>query len=429
MAIKSRHTVLLLGGKPIGSVEIAKYVKARGDKLIVADYLPVEQSPGKRLADEVWDVSTAEVDLLADKARKAGVDTVIAGVHEFNIERAIELAGMLDVPFWCDADQWSAFEDKPAFKRLCYDHGISVAREYDPGDPGSIAFPVVVKPADGSGSRGFSKCFALKDFDAALAKAREFSPTGTALVEELVQGEAVIIHYTVHEERVMFSGIADKHSEQMGQKGAPIMALQVAPSVHQAQYLSEVDSKCRDMVESLGVSEAPLWIEAFYRDGEFVFNEAGLRFGGSMTNLMVKELCGVDQMAVLYAACSGEACEVGDPEFVPGLRYAIFPTHLHAGKIASVEGFEGLAEDLRFVGATVVHGEGDEIADWGSAQQVFAYLHFKATSVSQLLDAMREALETLSVKDSEGNEMLFSLFDPADATDFPPFLAAQTGRE
>ena len=75
--------------------------------------------------------------------------------------------------------------------------------------------------------------------------------------------------------------------------------------------------------------------------------------------------------------------------------------------------------------ATVVHGAGDEIADWGSAQQVFAYLHFKAASALQLVDAMRKALETLSVRDAKGNEMLFSLFDPSDPAGYPAFLSSQ----
>lgn len=421
------HTVLLLGGKPIGSVEIARYVKSRGDRLIVADYLPTEQSPAKRLADEVWDVSTDDIELLEAKAREAGVDAVMVGVHGFCIECGIELSGRLGLPFWCTSEQWKACEDKPAFKRLCRNFGIRVAREFAPDAVDGIDFPVAVKPADGSGSRGFSKCYGPEAFPAALAKARESSPTGEALVEELVEGEAVIIHYTVHNGRVMFCGVADKHSEQMGAKGAPIMALQVAPSVHQAQYLAEVDAKARAMVESLGVREAPLWIEAFYRDGEFVFNEAGLRFGGSMTNLMVRELCGVDQMSVLYGACTGDALDVDAPSLRDGVRYAIFPTHLRTGRISLVEGLDALAEDPCFVAATIVHGVGDEVYDWGSAQQVFAYLHFRAGDAARLADAMRMALKVLSVKGKDGEEMLTSLFDPADAANYPEFLLSRMG--
>lgn len=416
------HTVLLMGGKPIGSTEIARYVKGRGDRLVVTDYLDPSDSPAKRIADEAWDVSTADVGELAHRCREEGVDAVMTGVHEFNIERTIELTEALGLPCWCDRAQWDSFEDKPTFKRLCRGYGIAVAREYDPDDPGSVEFPVVVKPADGSGSRGFSKCLSLEELDGAVARAREFSPTGTALVEELVQGEAAIVHYTVHGGRAHFSGMADKHSERMGEKGAPIMALQVAPSVHQAQYLAEVDAKARALVESLGLRESVLWIEAFYRDGEFVFNEAGLRFGGSMTNYMVRELCGIDQMALMYACAAREPYDIGEPELRDDVRYAVFPMHLRPGTVASIDGLNALEADPNFVAYVPVHGQGDEISDWGSAQQVLAYLHFSAPDAAGLVTSMRRAMSVLSVKGEDGAKMLTSLFDPGDEDAYPDFL-------
>lgn len=415
-------TILLMGGKPIGSTEIARYVKGQGDHLIVTDYLDPSDSPAKRLADEAWNVSTADIAELAQRCRRAGVDAVMTGVHEFNIERTIELCEALGLPCWCDRRQWDSFEDKPTFKRLCREHGICVAREFCADDAGSVEFPVVVKPADGSGSRGFSKCHHADELAAAVAKAREFSPTGTAFVEEFVEGEAVIVHYTVHGGRAYFTGIADKHSERMGEGGAPIMALQVAPSVHQAQYLAEVDAKARALIESLGLREAPLWIEAFYRDGRFVFNEAGLRFGGSMTNYMVRALCGVDQMALMYADATGEPYDMPRPEPREGVCYAVLPTHLRAGRIASVDGLDELEGDPNFVAAVLVHAVGDEISGWGSAQQVFAYLHFCSPNASGLMASMKGALRTLSVRDDGGRELLTSLFDPSNTRAYPRFL-------
>ena len=44
--------LLVLGGKPIGSVELVERAKELGAYVIVADYLPIEQSPAKRIADE-----------------------------------------------------------------------------------------------------------------------------------------------------------------------------------------------------------------------------------------------------------------------------------------------------------------------------------------------------------------------------------------
>lgn len=78
----AQTTLLVLGGKPIGSCEIVEYAKSRGAHVIVADWLDPEQSPAKLLADESWNVSTADLDELEKRSRNAGVNAVLTGVHE-----------------------------------------------------------------------------------------------------------------------------------------------------------------------------------------------------------------------------------------------------------------------------------------------------------------------------------------------------------
>lgn len=344
-------------------------------------------------------------------------------MHEFNIERAIELTEALGLPFYCTQKQWDTFENKGGFKRLCETFGIDVARQYDPDSTfGSDVFPLAVKPLDGSGSRGFSRVDKLGDLQRAVENARRFSPTGAALVEDYIDGDAVIIHYTVSDGKVLFSGIADKHSERVGSDGAPIMAVQLAPSVHQDEYLASTDEKARLMIESTGLTNAPLWIEAFYSNGRFIFNEAGLRFGGSMTNVMVEKLAGIDQMSVLYGAVMGDRIQ-GTNRAERSQVYAIMPVHVRPGVISSIDGLDHVKDDDNFVSITMVHHVGDAIEPWGSAQQVLAYLHFAASDIASLLDSMRYALGSLSVRDEEtGKDLLFSLFDPREPDAYPSFL-------
>ena len=40
--------LLVLGGKPIGSIELVQKAKAKGIYTIVTDYLPIEESPAKK---------------------------------------------------------------------------------------------------------------------------------------------------------------------------------------------------------------------------------------------------------------------------------------------------------------------------------------------------------------------------------------------
>lgn len=268
-------------------------------------------------------------------------------------------------------------------------------------------------------------CFNADEALAAAERAKEFSPTGSVLVEEFVDADAVIVQYTAHNGRVLYSGMTDKLSLKADAHGAPIMALQLAPSVHEAEYLETVNDKAVRAFESIGLSEGPIWVEAFYQGGRFVFNEMGLRFGGSMTNLLVKRMAGIDQMAVLYDAALG----LRGPgiKFCPaeGSVYAIWPVHLKPGKIASIEGLDQVESDVAFEARTMVHGVGDEIDAWGSAQQVLAYLHFRSETASGLLRAMSRAKAALSVKGENGEDLLYSLFDPDDPSRFPRFLRSR----
>ena len=422
-------TLLVLGGKPIGSCELVEYAHARGDQVIVADYLPVEQSPAKLIADDHWEISTADIERLAEKCKERKVDGVLTGVHEFNIVMMAKLCMLLDLPCYCTEEQQLCCIDKKTFKDACSHMGIPVAREYQVDGVSTIRkdqFPLAVKPKDGSGSRGFSKCQTNEEVLPAVKKAREFSASGDVLIEEFIDADAVIIHYTAHQGKIEYSGIADKHSEKMGDEGSPIMALQIAPSIHEAEYLAELNSKAIAMLASLNITEGPAWIEAFHSQDGFVFNEMGYRFGGSLSYHLVNELYGIDQLELRYNHAMG----IEAPNFEPlphkGKLHAIWPLHVRAGTISSLVGFESLADDERLAALVKVHTAGDEIESWGSAQQVLAYLHITCESAQNIVNFMQEALKRLHAFDQDGNDMLYSLFDPSDTesqkVEYPSFL-------
>ena len=140
----------------------------------------------------------------------------------------------------------------------------------------------------------------------------------------------------------------------------------------------------------------------------------GYRFGGSLTYHLVRELYGVDQLKLEISHAMGDKGE--DLQVKPCFDgvYAIWPLHLHAGKIAQISGIDQLPNLPEHIALVQVHYVGDEIADWGSAQQVFAYVHLKGENIPALLDSMRSILDSIQVVDSDGNDMLFSLFDPWD---------------
>ena len=411
--------LLILGGKPIGSYELVQAAKSMGHYVIVADYLSDEESPAKRIADESWNVSTADIDALKVKCLECAVDGVLAGVHDFNIEKMAELASALRLPCYTTPELQSLCDDKSAFKAHCRSYGIDVAREYGVDEAAHLpseAYPLAVKPRDGSGSRGFSKIGNASELGAAVERAVAFSFCGEPLIEEFIDAEALIAQYTAHNGKVYFCGLTDKYSLAMGTGGAPVMAFQSAPAGCTDRFISEVNRKVVSLLEDLGFAEGPIWLEFFNCGDRFVFNEIGYRFGGSLTYHLVKKLYGVDQLKLLIDYSLGENDENAlseEPKCSFDGSYAIWPLHLSPGKIARVEGLDWLRRQEHFSAMARVHWVGDEIRPWGSAQQVFAYLHLYGESLADVLGFSREVLKHVRVIGEDGSNLLFALFDPS----------------
>ena len=410
--------MLVLGGKPIGSVELVKRAKELGAYVIVTDYLPIEQSPAKRIADECWDISTAEVNKLTDLCKVHHVDGISAGVHEFNINRMLDLCENLNFPCYCKRDTWVYCDDKVEFKKLCISNKIPVARKYDINSQSSeqqidtLPYPVIVKPVDGSGSRGFHICNNAEELKAKYLDAECFSPTKRVIVEDYMPYDAVIIHYTMHNGKCYFSGMSDKISRKFASTGSSVMGFQSLPSKGLNSYLKRLDESTRRMFENAGFTDGPIWIEAFY-DGtdKFFFNEIGYRFGGSLTNYPVKYFYGIDQLDLMISSALS-----GNSPFTQTINenprnYCILPIHTKAGNIQHIVG-ENDIKSMNYIYAYVpVHFEGDEIHDWGSAQQVFCYIHVLYDTYKDLKNTLNDVMKTIKAIDLNGNNLLFTLFD------------------
>ena len=411
-----KKKLLILGGKPIGSCELVERAHAMGVETVVADYLPIEESPAKRISDEHWEISTACVDDLAVLCKSHNVSGVVAGVHEFNIVKMLELGERMGYSTYCTRKQWEITENKALFKDLCRVHQIPVAKtyEFDGEHDDGIVYPVITKPTDSSGSRGFSICRNKDELVTGYQLALKFSIEKKVLIEEFVDSDACIVHYTAIDGDIRYSTMSDKVSMSFP-GGSRVMALQVFPSKAEKCYLNTLNEKVMSMLKSIGMKNGPIWIEIFndVRNGRFVFNEASMRFGGSMTNYPVKFFTGVDQMSLmLKTALDMPLDQFGGEKYVPAKKhYCILPIHLRSGRIASICGEGDLQQIPGFIAVANVHFVGDIIEDWGTAQQVYCYLHLAFDTVNELAESVTAVLDSLKVVDANGANLLYTLYD------------------
>ena len=193
------------------------------------------------------------------------------------------------------------------------------------------------------------------------------------------------------------------------------MAVQFFPSVHEEQYLRDVDAKACRMLQKAGMRYGAVWIESFYHQGEFIFNEIGYRYGGSLTYYPVEFFYGINQMNLLvHHAVTGEGLY---PDFADakkrddGMQYAILPIQIHPCTICEIRGMdEVMAMDgvYRFVQS---HSVGNTIPNSGTTLQVFGYLHVIGRDKAAMEQTMRDVKKTMQVLDENGNNQLFTIWE------------------
>ena len=70
--------LLILGGDSF-SVDIVKTAQSMGVYTIVTDWYDTKRSPAKLVADEYWNISIEDYDLLSQKIKECGIDGIFTG--------------------------------------------------------------------------------------------------------------------------------------------------------------------------------------------------------------------------------------------------------------------------------------------------------------------------------------------------------------
>jgi len=153
--------LLILGGTLL-SCEIIKQAKKQGAFIVVTDYL--EDSPGKKIADKSFLISTTDVEAVVDLIRNEKIDGVLTGFIDLLLPYYVEICEKANIPCYATKEQIDITTNKTKFKELCRSFDVPVVEEYDikypftKGDIKHLEYPVLIKPVDNSGARGVFIC-------------------------------------------------------------------------------------------------------------------------------------------------------------------------------------------------------------------------------------------------------------------------------
>ncbi|MEY8460642.1 ATP-grasp domain-containing protein [Eggerthellaceae bacterium 24-137] len=342
---------------------------------------------GEKTADFFHPISITEIDAIAAACREIGVD----GVASIGSDLAnITVAGVA-AALGLTANSVECVDkstNKELMRRAFEEHGdpspksVPVTADTDLSAL-DLAYPVIVKPADRSGSRGITKLESPAGLAEAVDRALGESFAKEALVEEFACGDEYSVEYISWEGEHRFLSVTEKFTT-----GAPMFIEQghLEPARISAEREAAIRAVVEHALDSLGVrfgaSHSEVKVDA---DGTVKIIEIGSRMGGDcIGSHLVPLSCGYDFVGAVIDVALG----------VEPPRPAEGPCRAAAVRFVFSDGDEqalaalqaALPESVEFV--SPIEHDGHAIVDSGSRYGFFIFSGDNLSDVEPYLPAI-----------------------------------------
>ena len=410
--LAGKKLLILSGGALM--CQVVKAAQEMGVYTIVTDmYTDHSISPAKDIADEFWDISWNDTDILAGKCSVEQVSGVFTGFSEFCVVAARRLCDVLGLPFYATMEQIDITRDKAKFKALCENNGIKVVEHFEPGS--EIHFPVVVKPTDNAGSRGISVCYNETELYAGIEKAISFSSSKTYVLEPFMDRPEINVSYTIQDGIVSLSCMSDAQAGTQKYGQIKMTDGWIFPSRYLKEYIDRCDQPVKAMLKSIGIQNGFLFITGFYDDPDFRIFEMGYRLGGGTTYNFISLNNGINYLKMMIAhslsgVMAGWDVEKKDNPFFKkpccNLTVMARPGVIgHVGDLNAIRRMEGILSFDQF------YHVGSEIPDSGALNQAFARVNIVANDAKQLAERIQCVYELIDLRNEKGEDMILSRLD------------------
>jgi len=296
--------ILILGGDPF-SVDIVKTAKEMGLYTIVTDWYDTHRSPAKLVADEYWDISIEAYDELVQQIHTHHVDGILTGFTDSYLVPYQHLCEQAGLPSYGTRAQFECLTDKRQYKELCQQFGVPTTRMYQPHE--DMVFPVMVKPVDGSGSRGITICHHPEEVTTAIALAQEFSKKSEVLIEEYMDMPEVTVFWLFIDGQYYVTTIGNRHIKHQGDGLIPLPVGYTFPSQYTQQYIDEVADHAKQMFQHIGIQNGMLFMQCKVKNGTAYVYDIGYRLTGSLEYKILEQTCQYNPLKMLiHFAVTGQ---------------------------------------------------------------------------------------------------------------------------
>ena len=409
-ALKNKK-LLIIGGDSF-SVDIVKTAQSMGIYTIVTDWYDTKRSPAKLVADEFWNTSIEDYDLLTKQIKEHHVDGILTGFTDSYLLAYQQLCEINNFPSYGTKEQFEILTNKALYKEWCKRFNVPTIQQYSASDT-DIQFPIIIKPVDGSGSRGLHICHNQEELQDAIAASKKSSKQGEVIIERYMTGREVTIFWTFVDGKYYLSAIGNRHVKQnQGENVIPLPVGYTFPSVVIPKYQSEVEDHAKQMFSELGIRNGMMFMQCKVEDGTCYVYDIGYRLTGSMEYKILEVVSGYNPLKMLINfALTGEmtnediSTKVNPATMSPCYNVSCLCA---PGTIAEITGCDTLMQEEGVIDSILTHFPGETITEEmkGLLTQITVRVLGSVKSQDELCSTMQHIGETIQITSTDNRQLL-----------------------
>jgi len=389
--------ILIIGAGFLQSFVIQK-AKQMGYKTLTVDADP--NAIGFKDADKYKVINIIDEQACFEYAKEEQVDGVLTAATDYGVLTAAYIAEKMKIP-GISYDTAKLIKNKYCVRKCLYENQVDdTEQSYEIDDEiniekikSELSYPVIVKPCDGSGSRGTSRVDSVKELKKACEYAMNESITHRAEIEPFIEGkeygaESLVVDGKVYVLAIMRKWMTNPpYYSELGHAipcGLPINIEEKA-----IEYVKRA-------IKALGINWGSVNMDMIItKEGKIHIVDVGARMGGNMIGpCIIPYGTGIDYMGNMIR------CAVGDKLDWNVKSHQAVATKLLAFKGGFVKKLPNFSKIINDYGVEIYHhmNIGDEIKEYHTNLDGCGYIISKGNDVST---SEEKAVEVLRIIEQE----------------------------
>jgi biotin carboxylase len=297
----------LILGTLAGQVDAIELLKSKGWRVYACGHR--RDGPGVDAADDFFLVDILDVEAVTALADRLQVDIVYSVGSDIAMPTIARVNERLGLPSFHNVGITDTLQRKDLLRQALDSAGLSPVQHRKLTSvrdlEGFTAYPAIVKPSDSQGQRGITIVETPEEAIEVVETALGFSNSGTAIIEEWLDGPEISVHVFAVDGRVRFFLPSDRHvwsGDMIGvASGHTIPAYALDSSARAA-----VRTLVQDFVTSLNVETGPLYFQMIVTEHGPRIIEVASRLDGCHLWRLIEQNTGFNLMSACFDVLAGE---------------------------------------------------------------------------------------------------------------------------